>query len=121
VNGLSITLGSWYQACRSGLHGRVNLPDIINEDLARLLPDKEGRPAADLLEERKKVLIRNINFWTGLDRHLLAALLNVLADRMRSLGLKVGADNIDYQLINITAFVTVLAMNHQLTGLFVEE
>ena len=89
---LTMTLDTWYRTCQSRNLARMTLHDIINEDLRRLLPETQGELAADVLDANRAELIREVNCWTGMDRHLLTSLFNDLLERVRTLGLKIGAD-----------------------------
>ena len=66
-----MTLDTWYDTNRNFDHHRLKLHHIINEDLQRLFPETEGQPAAEILQANSRRLIRDVNYWTGMDRHIL--------------------------------------------------
>jgi hypothetical protein len=120
VQELNMTLDNWYQSFREVRPLQVRLPDIINEDLRRLLPAENGKPAADVIRASQSQLIQDVNYWTGIDRHILISLIDELLERVRTSGLKVSPQQESRLLANITAFITTLAMNYQCRGQFIE-
>jgi hypothetical protein len=118
---LSMTLESWYTACRTSYRKVTILHNIINEDLKRLLPEIMGKPAQDFLQFHKSEIARDVNHWTGIDREMLSSLLNEIENRLVALNLKVSEGQAERTLISLTAFVTALAMNYQFKGKFIEE
>ncbi len=120
VEELTMTLASWF-ASRKAAHSNLRLPPIIDLDLRRLFPGGQGRAATPVLQAQKAWLIRLVNNWTGLDRHLLAALLEAALERVRYLRLKIAAEQSETALADFASFLTALAMNSQDTGSFVEE
>jgi hypothetical protein len=120
VREITMTLASWYTSCRESYLQMVSLHNIIDEDLRRLLPEKVGKPADTFIQPHKADLVRLINNWTGIDRHVLSSLLNELEGRLHTLNLRVPAGQKDKTWINLTAFVTALAMNYQCRGRFLE-
>jgi hypothetical protein len=121
VEKLSMTLDSWYASCRASYERVMTLHNIINEDLKRLLPARKGQPAYDFLQYHKAEICRYINFWTGIDREAVSSLLNEIIRRLAMLKLKIPDGQRESSLITLTAFLTTLAMNHQLKGKFIEE
>ncbi len=119
VQNLDLTLGDYYRSFWNNHYGAVTLPEIINEDLRRLFPDPIGQPVVDGLLTARGVLLREVNNWTGLDRHILKSLLNTLLEKIRFLDLKVSPDNSPWQVSKMSVFLSVLAMNYQLTGNFI--
>ncbi len=119
VQELTMTLDNWYQSFQRGNQASLDLPDIINEDLRRLLPGKVGQPAGDFILAYKSQLVRQINNWTGIDRHILKSLINELVKRAQALELKATLKD-DTKIAEVAAFITTLAMNYQCRGQFIE-
>ena len=61
-----------------------------------------------------------INYWTGLERHVLRNLINELLLRVEALGLKVEPDQKGERLTGLSIFVTTLTMNYVYTNQFVK-
>jgi hypothetical protein len=120
VHELTMTLDTWYKTCQSRNLARMTLDDIINQDLMRLLPEAQGAVAADILDANRAELIRQVNCWTGMDRHLLTSLFNDVLERVRTLGLKLGADPEHNRLMRVAIFITALAMNYQARGSLIQ-
>jgi hypothetical protein len=113
---LTITLRQWYN------HRKKTkmdiLKDIINIDLRTLFPEKEGLPAADILRANKQYLIREVNLWTGINRFVLAALVDELAERLKIMALTAGPQT--ESLPRISIFIATLAMNYQTRREFIQ-
>jgi hypothetical protein len=118
---LTITLDTWYEANKKISHPRPELSHIIDEDLRRLFPAKRGRDAANILQDNRSQLICNINFWTGLDRHILTSLFDEILLKVRSLGLKIESRQTTARLTSASAFLATLATNYQNTGHFMQQ
>jgi hypothetical protein len=120
VQELKMTLDTWYDRNKSVNRSRLKLHRIINEDLLKLFPETEGLPAAEILESNSRRLIREVNYWTGMDRHVLDSLFNELTERVRLLGLKIVPDQTATRMMNVAIFLTTLALNYQFTGQFID-
>ena len=120
VEELTMTLASWFSSRKATLCD-LRLPRVIDLDLHRMFPSGHGRPAAGVLQKQKVLLVRLVNNWTGLDRHLLAGLLRAALDRVRYLRLRIAPEEDETALADFASFLTALAMNYQDTGCFVEE
>jgi hypothetical protein len=120
VQELDFTLDTYYKSCQYNHCSGVNLPEIINEDLRRLFPDQEGQPVVENLQAARGVLAKEVNYWTGLDRKVCRSLLDELLDRIQKLSLKINPESVNNQFPKMAVFLTVLAMNYQYTGKFVE-
>jgi hypothetical protein len=121
VEELTITLAAWFATRRGSTSPRIKLPRVVDLDLQRLFADSKGPAAEAALQKHRYAIIRMVNDWTGLDRHLLSTLLDAVFSRIRSLGLKIGTPQRETQLANFAAFITAMAMNYQDTGRFVDE
>jgi hypothetical protein len=120
VQELKLTLDKWYEANKNINRGGLKLHHIINEDLRKLFPETAGPMAAEVLQANSRQLIRAVNHWTGIDRHLLESLFNELTARVRLLGLKIGPDQTTTRMVSMAVFLTTLVMNYQYTGQFIE-
>jgi hypothetical protein len=120
IRELTMTLDSWYKASRSASHHRLNLPPIIELDLQRLFFDEIGLPAEELLISHRQRLVREVNMWTGIDRHIMESLIDDLIEKVGILKLKIAPDQSASRLIGISVFLATLVMNNQFRGQFVD-
>ncbi len=120
VQELNMTLDEWYETNRTFATRKLQLHNIIDDDLRRLFPETEGQTAADILQANSKRLIRDVNYWTGIDRQILTSLLNELTARIRSLDLKIGLDQTTTCMVSVAIFLTTMVMNFQYKGKFIE-
>jgi hypothetical protein len=120
VQEMSMTLDSWYETNRDFSGRKLELHPIIDQDLQKLFPETDGQLAAEVLQSNRIRLIRDVNYWTGMDRHILESLFNELAARVRLLDLKISADQIPIRMISLAILVTTLAMNYQFTGKLID-
>jgi hypothetical protein len=116
VAAMTMTLGTWFRKQKK--RHRIFLHPIVNEDLKRLLPAREGEPAADLLRAHRQRLVRDVCFWTGIERETLIALIDVLQRRLQVLELKMETDQTAIFPGKISVFITTLVMNYLYTGKF---
>jgi hypothetical protein len=120
VQELTMTLDRWYESNRDTNHISLNLHRTLNNDLRRLFPAEQGQPAVDGLRANRKQLIREVNYWTGIDRELLSALIGELLERVQFLELKIKPEQTATQMVNVSVFVTTLVMNYLHRGQFVD-
>jgi hypothetical protein len=120
VQELAMTLDRWYETGRDTNHISLNLHRTLNNDLRRLLPADQGQPAVDILQANRKQLIREVNYWTGINRELLSALIDELLERVQFLGLKIEPEKTATQMMSVSVFITTLVMNYLYRGQFVE-
>jgi hypothetical protein len=118
VEEMEITLAEWYAPEEGG--PSCALPDIVDADLEALFPDKEGQPAQELIRAYRRVLIRDLNYWTGVTRQVLQALLGEVLRRVETLQLKVKPDQALARMADLAIFLTTLVMNYNYTGQFVD-
>lgn len=115
---IQTTLADWYRTGRA--RQRPRLPKVINYDLRTLLPWKEGLDAAGTLRRARHRLIRQVNYWTGVEPRLLGPLIDELLDRTRALNLKIPPAEQESAQTGFAAMLTTLAMNYEYTGSFVK-
>jgi hypothetical protein len=120
VEELTMTLDTWYAADEDSNSSRLALHNVIDDYLKMLFPGAEGQPAADVLKANRRGLIRDVNHWTGMDRHVLSSLYNDLRERVQFLGLKTDPDQATTRMVSMAVFLTTLVMNYQRTGRFIE-
>jgi len=118
IQEMAMSLDTWYKTSNNGTPTRVVLPFIISNDLQRLFPDRHGELVADVLLGYRKQLIQDVNQWTGINRRLVAALVDELLGHIRSQELKISQKQIAAQLMRMPVFITTLAMNYVCTGQF---
>ena len=120
VENMTMTLDSWYATYTRHSHKKTKLNRILNEDLRRAFPDKEGISAADIIEPERVAIVFAINTWTGLERHILTTLFDDLLSRIKMLELKIEPDRKAEGLQTFTIMATTLAMNYIGRGKFIE-
>ena len=116
----TMTLDTWYKDVHNHRRNSVKLPAVIDIDLKRLFTHARGKAAEGFLGTRRAEIIRQVNNWTGLDRHVLGALFDELLRRIGLLGLRIETRGEARQRSNFAAFITTLAMNYQTGRHFVE-
>lgn len=119
VEEMAFTLAEWY-AEEPDERADCVLPDILDADLQTLLPSKDGLPAHELLRGYRRLLIRDLNYWTGVNRRVLEALMSEMLRRVEALGLKVEPDQTMPRMADVAVFLTTLVMNYNYTGQFVD-
>jgi hypothetical protein len=120
VEELTMTLDKWYQTGDDTSVNKLVLRYDIDDHLKMLFPEKEGKPAEEVLEANHRGLLRDVNYWTGIDRHVLNSLYKDLRERIKNLGLKTNPDLTTARMAGMAVFLTTLAMNYQRTGRFME-
>lgn len=120
VQEMLMTLDSWYRTRRESYEARLSLPRTLDNDLRCLFLADKGLPAVDLLLANRRTLIRDVNSWTGVDRHMIAGIVNELTERVKSLDLKTEHPQEATELARVSVFLTTLAMNYLYQGQFVQ-
>jgi hypothetical protein len=121
VQDLTMTLDNWFETVKHNKRNKIPLKDIIDEDLRRLFPADEGQTASEVFESNRSRLIREVNFWTGADRHVLSSLFDDLLERVKYLDLRIESGKQHDRMISAAAFIATLAMNYQTRSRFVDE
>jgi hypothetical protein len=78
-----------------------------------------ARPAADFLREHRAVLVNRIEYWTGVRRSVIRALVTKIEETAARLGLAVPAAAEAATLVELTAYATTLVMNFLTHGGFI--
>lgn len=120
LNEMTMTLGSWYLENKEGHDQNIILHEIVNEDIKRLFPAAEGQPAIDILRINRQQLIRDVHYWTGIDRDILVTLVDEITERVRLLSLKVDTDRTATTMGSVSVFITTLVMNYLTKGRFID-
>jgi len=120
VQELTMTLDRWYETGKDTNHISLNLHRTLNNDLRRLFPAARGQPAVDALRANRKQLIREVNYWTGINRKLLNALTDELLERIQFLELKIELEQTATQMVSVSVFITTLVMNYLYRGQFID-
>jgi hypothetical protein len=121
VEDMTMTLDGWYERCREAYGPRPVLPRPLDIDLRRLFPGRRGPPAAGFLTGHKSTLVADVNNWTGVDRHIVAGLVDELIERVAALNLKARGRRAPTELARASAFITTLTMNYLRYGQFIPE
>jgi hypothetical protein len=90
----------------------------LDADLADIFPaneDADARSAAALLKEYRRTIIDKVNYWTGVRRTLVRTLVLAVEERLASLSLTVTKERRRQQMLDLTVYITTLAMTF-LTG-----
>jgi len=100
-------------------------PEPVDVALEHDLPDffvrrrRGGRPAADFLREHRTVLVNRIEYWTGVRRSVIRALVTKIEETSARLGLAVPAAAEAATLVELTTYATTLVMNFLTHGRFI--
>ena len=118
---MTMTLGSWFKEHKEGKGKSIILNPIINEDLKRLFPSTEGQPAIDILNINRRQLIRDVHYWTGVDRDVLVSLVDHVLERIQVLELKTALKTETTVVGSMSVFITTLVMNYIYQGQFIKD
>jgi hypothetical protein len=77
------------------------------------------RPAADFVREHRAGLINKVEYWTGVRRSVVRALVDRMVEAADRLRLAVPAGAEAATLVELTAYATTLTMNFLTLGSFV--
>jgi hypothetical protein len=80
---------------------------------------KDARPAADFLREHRATLVNKIEYWTGVRRSVIRALVAKLEETAARLGLAVPSTAEAATLMEVTTYATTLVMNYLTHGRFI--
>jgi hypothetical protein len=75
----------------------------------------DGDPAAQLLALHRRDIVDKVNYWTGVRRTLVRALVQAIEKRLTELNLVATRERSRQQMIELTVYITTLAMTF-LTG-----
>jgi hypothetical protein len=78
-----------------------------------------ARPAAEFLREHRATLVNKIEYWTGVRRSVIRALVAKLEETAARLGLAVPVAEEAAALMEVTTYATTLVMNYLTHGRFI--
>jgi len=93
----------------------ADLRDIFDASKRR----KTAKPAREFLHAQRKAVVDKVAYWTGAQRPLIKKLIEVIEKRIGELNLFADTAHESEHLIQITVYVTALAMNYMARGKFV--
>jgi hypothetical protein len=79
---------------------------------------RRGRAAADFLRENRSTLLNKIEYWTGVRRDVVRALVDRIQDTAARSELTLAPGSDAATLVELTTYATTLAMNHLTHGTF---
>jgi hypothetical protein len=120
VDEMEATVAEFYQRTNddiplADLALDTDLRDIFDASKRR----KTARPAHEFLNAQRKAVVDKVAYWTGAQRPLIKKLIEVIEKRIDELGLFADTARESEHLIQITVYVTALAMNYMARGKFV--
>ena len=120
VDEMEITLGEFYQqqseenATAVDVEMHADLPDIFLRHRRR----KNLRPAEQVVLENRELLIDKIEYWTGVRRPVIRALVESMARHCSELKLNAELGKDSQYLVELATYGTTLAMNYLTRGRF---
>jgi hypothetical protein len=120
VDEMEATVGEFYQR----INDEIPLVDLaLDTDLRDIFDAskrrKTAKPAQEFLHAQRKVAVDKVAYWTGAQRPLIKRLIEAIEKRVGELGLFADTGRESEYLIQITVYVTALAMNYMARGKFV--
>jgi len=120
VDEMEATVSEFYQR----VNDEVPLGDLaLDTDLRDIFDAsrrrKTAKPAHQFLHAQKKAVVDKVAYWTGAQRPLIKKLIEVIEKRIEELSLFADSGREPEHLIQITVYVTALAMNYTARGKFV--
>jgi hypothetical protein len=86
---------------------RIQLPNWFDGDLRRIFAATGEEPAAAMLRAKRRLIVGEVAYWTGVQPHVVRAFADHLIKRVDALGLCTREDS----LIAFIAMLTTLATN----------
>jgi hypothetical protein len=120
VDEMEATVAEFYQR----INDEIPLVDLaLDTDLRDIFDAskrrKTAKPAHEFLHVQRKAVVDKVAYWTGAQRPLIKRLIEVIEERIDKLGLFADTARESEHLIQITVYVTALAMNYMARGKFV--
>jgi hypothetical protein len=121
VEDLEMTVGQFYERALAEI--RVARDISLGADLEHIFVRYDRRrkhlsPASAAVRENRECLANRVAAWTGISQALVRSLLDGIMAQCDSLHLCAVAGREDRELIDLTTFVTTLAMNYIASGKF---
>jgi len=79
-------------------------------DIFSTNPGDDARPAAELLRDHRRDIVDKVNYWTGVRRSLVRALVLAIEERLDALRLFAIRERSRQQMIELTVYITALSM-----------
>jgi hypothetical protein len=119
VDEMESTVAEFYQQSTE----QIPLADLaLDADLTSIFNGSKRRknaiPASSFLHDRRKLVVDNIAYWSGVQRPLIKQLVEVIEKRLGDLRLVADLRNESEHLTNVTAYATALAMASMTRGRF---
>ena len=121
VDEMEMTVAQFYQ--RNGEPGPLedlaldtDLRDIFDGSRRR----KSRKPAQEFLHQHRKTIIDQVAYWTGAQRPVIKKLVESIASRGGELRLYADTGRESEHIVQISVYLTALAMNYMARGKFVQ-
>jgi hypothetical protein len=120
VEDMDFTLADFYrqQAERNSTMVEVEMQADLPDIFLRAGRRKRARPAADLVAENRELLTDKIEYWTGVARPVVRALVEAMGRHCRELNLHAEVGKESRYLVELATYGTTLAMNYLTRGRF---
>jgi hypothetical protein len=120
VDEMEMTVAQFYQrngeaAALEDLALDTDLRDIFDVSKRR----KNRTPAQDFLRQHRKTITDQVAYWTGAQRPVIKKLVESIAGKVGELGLYADASRPSEHIVQISVYLTALAMNYMTRGKFV--
>jgi hypothetical protein len=118
VEEMNMTVGQFFES-QAPAPARVDV--ALEHDLRDLFARKrKGRAPADLFVRKHRAdLINKIEYWTGVPRPVVRALVDRIAETAQTLGVTVIPGCEPVTLVELTTYATTLTMNYLTHGQFI--
>jgi hypothetical protein len=119
-NELAFTVGEFYRLrAKADSPPTEDIGTALDEDLRELFSaDGPGSDAYSLLRDRRRVIMRTVSGYTGSRLYVVKALVDYLANRVRTLGLRAAPGREVDATIGATALISTLVHNFLRFGRF---
>jgi len=121
VDEMEMTVAQFYQ--HNGQSGALedlaldtDLRDIFDASRRR----KDRKPAQEFLHQHRKTIVDQVAYWTGAQRPVIKRLVESIASRGGELGLYADAGRESEHIVQISVYLTAMAMNYMARGKFVQ-
>lgn len=125
---LNVVIHDHYQAVRPTLEDVPayfdgTLRDIFQKrapkNVEAVVTEIERFRADKFLSQKRRLIIKEVAYWTGLEDRLIRSLLNHFIDRCRVLELWVNPAKLQETVVKVTTLMTTLCMNRLYKGDFI--
>jgi hypothetical protein len=121
VDEMEMTLAQFYQPDGE----EVALRDLtLDTDLRDIFDgakrSKAATPAQAFLHQHRKTIVDKVAYWTGAQRPVIKKLVEAIAHRAAELKLAASSNRESEHIVQISVYLTALAMNYMARGKFVQ-